>query len=743
MFKHHTLKTILWAVVISVGYFTAASAAESENDPARTKKNYEAQLDKVVVTATRTAKDLESAPGSVSAISREEIESRNIRTVDEALNMTPGVTVTRSKGYMDTHAPVYMRGFNSQPRSLVLLDGVVLNDPYSGAVLWQVIAPENLEQIEVLKGPASSLYGGNAMGGVINLITRMPKKREFIVKGGYGGPLGGSDAMKNVSKAFVSYGDRIADRLSILASNQYISTTGYANAYNVQSTKPGAAITGWEYTTDRMGKPRYLIGMKGDNGYWHDNISIKTQYDLAPATRIDFNFTRTQSEYSYADPTTFLRDANGQEVWKYGTVREASFLSGSGGDLQYTYNLGVETQWSPVKLKGLFSYFDQGHSWYITPDSTGATRDGGKGKYSDAPSSAYSIDLQGSVPFFDRHLLTIGGYFRSGQAHIKEYEMSTWRSEASRGGITYETQGKDRTFALFAQCEFALMNNLTFYAGARQDWWETFDGSVNQESPVLRINYDSRSYASFSPKGSVVYKPFTQTTVKVSGGKAFRSPTLYDLYRTVQDHGGKMTQSNPDLKPETTLSWDAGITQGLWPGATVKVTYFENFIEDLIYTKTIDAATTQKINAGKAESRGVELEAEQKIGSWLRLFANYTYTDAVIKENSAAPDSIGKKVTGIPQHMINIGSEVKTGQFSGLLTGRYVGKRYGVDDNSDTTSNVYTSYDDYFTADAKVSYKLTKWLTASLSVDNILDRTFYLYYKAPGRSWFGELTFYF
>jgi iron complex outermembrane receptor protein len=81
----------------------------------------------------------------------------------------------------------------------------------------------------------------------------------------------------------------------------------------------------------------------------------------------------------------------------------------------------------------MITYFDQAHGWYITPDSSVATRDGGKGKYSDAPSSAYSVDLQGIVPLFERHLLTIGGYFRTGQAHVKEYELSNWRSDGSKG----------------------------------------------------------------------------------------------------------------------------------------------------------------------------------------------------------------------------------------------------------------------------------------------------------------------
>ncbi len=233
--------------------------------------------------------------------------------------------------------------------------------------------------------------------------------------------------------------------------------------------------------------------------------------------------------------------------------------------------------------------------------------------------------------------------------------------------MTYEAKGKDRTLALFVQDEFAIQDNLTLYLGARQDSWETFDGSVNQASPALNIKYNTSRYASLSPKGSIVYKPFGQTTFKISGGKAFRAPSIYDLYRTTQDHGGKTSQSNPDLKPETALSWDAGVTQGLWSGMTVKATYFENYIEDLIYTKTVNTTTTQKINAGKRKAKASSWSgtAVQHLAS--PLCQLYLY-GCVIKENSAAPSSVGKKVTGIPQHMINLGMQVKAGQFSGLLT---------------------------------------------------------------------------
>ncbi len=282
---------------------------------------------------------------------------------------------------------------------------------------------------------------------------------------------------------------------------------------------------------------------------------------------------------------------------------------------------------------------------------------------------------------------------------------------------------------------------LTAYIGFRQDWWETYNRHANQVGTAgYPKNYDSRDASSFSPKAAIVYKPFEKTSLRTSIGKAFRPPTVYELYRTWTSSSGVTYAGNPELKPETTTSWDIGIEQGLWKGAKIRATYFENYMEDLIYRKTVSSTLQEHINAGKAESKGVEIEAEQRFGKELRLFANFTYTDATVKENDAKPEAEGKKLTDVPERMFNSGAEFEKGPVSATLTGRYVSKRYNNDENKDMVNNVYTSYDPYFTADAKVSYKLTRFATLSFSVDNILDKEYFAYYKAPGRSWFGEIT---
>jgi iron complex outermembrane recepter protein len=731
-----------WKWLVAIGVFfslTGSGPVGAEEDKPLTEK-----LDDIVVTATRTEKSISSAPGSVSVVTRGDMDKRNIKTLDEALNTTVGVfDDSKGKGLMGTTSSVSMRGMGYDKRVLFLLDGYLpLNDGYTGGVSYQMMPMEDVERIEVVRGPFSSLYGGNAMAGVVNVQTKMPEKRELTFKTGYGSGWSRGDALDDLKKFYFSYGDKFNDNIHVLASYGRKDTNGYPTGLNIQSSKPTAGITGYETTTDTKGSTRYLIGDTGDNTWWDDQITLKTGFDFSSTSKLNLSFIRSRYKYGYDDPHTYLKDAKGNDVWKYGSVNESSFLSGDGGVEQNIYGISYDTQFSSVKTKASFGYMDRTTSWYVTRGSTSATtQNGGPGTLSDTPSAGYNGDLQFTVPMFDRHILTFGTTYRAEWAHTEEDALSNWSNESTRTQMTYEAKGNARTFSLYAQDEIAVLDSLTAYLGCREDWWRTSDGYANSVgSAGYPKTYDSRDADSFSPKGALVYKPFDETTFRTSVGKAFRAPSVYDLYRTWTSSTGVTYQANPDLKPETVITWDAGVEQGLWKGMKVKGTYFENYMTDLIYRQTVSSTLQKNINAGKAESKGIELEAEQRFDFGLKLFANYTYTNAILKENQANPATVGKKLIGVPENMFNAGGSYTIGPVTASLTGRYIGKRYGSDDNSDEVNHVFTSYDPYFTADAKVSYKFAKYAELSLSADNIFGENYYGYYPGLGSAWFAELT---
>ena len=709
-----------------------------EKSPTNTEEKNVIRMKEVVVTATRTEKDVETAPGIVNVVTEKEMETRNIKTVDEALDTLPGV-FNRRQSLTDTQSSILLHGIPDQKRTLILKDGVTLNNGYDGSVSFTGLSTENIEKIEVVQGPFSSLYGGNAMGGVVNIITKMPEKREFTLESGYGSSWNRGQSLDDLQKYYVSYGDKLADKFSLLFDYGYKSTNGFSKYLNVVSTQPTAGITGWSYTTDTTGKPRYLIGDKGDNTWWDENIGIKAQYDFSNVSKINASFARVRYKYNYDDPHTYLQDASGNPVYSYTGVNQSTFVSytGSGAKEVNQYNVNFETEIGIAKAKLSFGLNDEVKNWYTQAGTLIAGGSGGT--VSSTPNQNYNTDLQVTLPIFTRNILTLGGSFKTAVANTEKSSLSEWGDETSTTTLTNNYGGKDKTYALFDQDEILILNKLTAYIGFREDWWETYDGYANQfGTGAFATTYDSRSDSSFNPKLAVVYKPFDNTTLRTSAGQSFRGPTVYELFTTYVS-GSNTYNGNPDLKPETVQSWDAEITQGLWRGAKFSATYFENYMKDLIYNTTVSTGQYKYMNAGKAESKGVVLEIEQRFDKYVRLFANYTYTDARIKENSANPASVDKRLTFMPDTMINAGAECEVGPFSASLTGRYISKRYSTDTNTDTVNNVFGSYDPFLTADAKVSYKITKFATISFSVDNITNETYFSSYLAPGRSWFGGL----
>jgi len=160
---------------------TAALLAAAS--PALAQESVSAALPETIVTATRVPTPLERVPASITIITRQQIEERGHATLGEALSAVPGLRIAPLGG-PGQQASVFLRG-NSSRSVLVLLDGVPVNDPSeaNGAFNFGNDLLFDVERIEVLRGPASSLYGSAALGGVVNLVTRRAAPRPFAPYG--------------------------------------------------------------------------------------------------------------------------------------------------------------------------------------------------------------------------------------------------------------------------------------------------------------------------------------------------------------------------------------------------------------------------------------------------------------------------------------------------------------------------------------------------------------------------------
>ena len=300
--------------------------------------------------------------------------------------------------------------------------------------------------------------------------------------------------------------------------------------------------------------------------------------------------------------------------------------------------------------------------------------------------------------------------------------------------------GENVTYAAYLQDEITVTQALTAYVGARYDHWTTHGTYEQFITPTFSGDFAKRSKSNVSPKLSLVYTPSTRTTLRASAGTAFRAPTLSDMYST----WGSSTiyYSNPDLKPELITSYEVGGEQKLGNDTRLTATVFYNELKDMINSTPLNDGTVNRmqVNIGKAETRGYEIALRHRFDNVYTGFINYTLTKSKVLENAAAPDTVGKQVTLLPEQTANIGMEMRKEAITGYLAGRYVDKMYGSSTNSDVVSNVYGSYDPYFVVDAKIGYRFGKSFNASLSVFNLLDRKYYQSSIAPGRTVLAEVS---
>lgn len=702
-------------------------------------------MDEMVVTATKSAKDTLDAPATVSVIRAKDIEKMNIQSADEALKFIPGAYATSAGGHQPSvmSTTVVLRGIPDYSRTLVLVDGQKLNDPFIGAVTWESVPPETIERIEVVPGPFSSIYGGSAMGGVINIITKKPAKTRALVKAGYG-----TDGIRIGS---VLLEGKPMEKLGVSFDYGYKAANGFV-MNDVVVARGGAAgpvVTGGAITTDSMGNTRYLIGDKGRVPWKSDNTQLKLFADLPHDSSLTFDYTHFTYTKEWDYFNTYLRDVVGNPVSNGGQktlgvggpnakVTETLFLGGPNPKVQDRYALDFTSKLaSDMELKFQLSYLNI-PTYELVRAGAAATYNGGAGTRLNRKSDELAALAQLSFPLSDHHLIVTGVSANKRSIRTTEYNIADWRNVDLTGAVNHRTAGEDRNFAVFLQDDIYLTDKFTANIGARYD-------TVGTSGYVDRMNYGNRDKGHLSPKASLIYRPDETTTVRSSIGNAFHVPNLRDTFGWWSPTANKPNGTpkdfvpNPDLKPETVTSWELGIEHKFAAGTLVRATYYMSELKDLIY-RSSDLFSETVGNAGAGTVRGIELEVRHPLASWLNVFANATFNNSKITQNVAVPTSVGKTMTNTPERMFNTGLQGSDGPWSGSINLHYVGKVYVNAANLDIVNNVNGSYDPFTIVDAKISYKVKENISASLSADNLFNRQYYQSTRMQGRAYFGEIA---
>ncbi|MBM9616137.1 TonB-dependent receptor [Desulfobulbus rhabdoformis] len=705
-----------------------ASSASAE------EKSEVNQAEDIVVTATRTETNVDDAPASVTVISREDIEKFEVDSLVDTLKHVTGLYVNTS-----STGSVSMRGLKGDSRTLIMVNGTPVNDGYSGGGGWNTMGIDNVERIEVIRGSGgSALYGGYAMGGVINIITSKPTKREGSISAGFG-----SD---NTYKYSASAGDRYG-RFGVRIGYESTTTDGYPENLVARSVGAGTGtLSGGYGVTHRSGAAYWVTGDKGDVAKDSSNLNLMASYDLTDTGSVTLDFQRGTSEKSYGSPHTYLTDSSGNPAYSgavqigtgdRATVTPYYYISGASPYSMENYltTLTYKEIFGPVAFtaKGGFRSTD---TWYTSPTTYTGNYSSSAGKKTDYGTEAWTADLQGDISLGQDHLLTLGASFKADSAHLDSYNLAFYRNEKSILGKVDNTEGKTRTFGFFVQDEWTLNPQMHLFAGLRLDTWTAYDGI---SGPVgSQVSFDDHDDSSVSPHLALVWNPLMDTYVRASVGHAFRPPTVYDLYR-VSTMGSTTYHNNPELGPETSWNYEVGADQYFFDRKVkCSVTGFFIQAEDFISSYRI-GSDSYKENVGEAEIRGLEFALSAQPLSWLDLWANYTITDSEVKENSREASLIGKELTDYPEQMINIGAGVTYKQVKASVVGNYTGRMYYSDMNDDLEGTYY-GYANHWLWDAKMTYTPLEYADISFSINNMFDEEYFTgSMSAPGRTYFVEL----
>ena len=736
-------------------------------------------LDQIVVTATRSDVSQSRAPASISVVTGEKIERGVQGRIGEALGSVPGVYMRGSA--FDGSRPgnsvgtLNIRGIPGAARSLILVDGVPFNSPLTGTIDYALLPTVGLDRIEVAPGPFSSLYGSSALGGVINIITKAPTKRELTVTGTFGG------LSPVTSRGAVSYRDLIGDGFGVAFDFNYSQSSGFADEAAVKAataTAPPAGtivqpVTGVRQLPTSTGGTTYWLGDRGARPWQSYNGSARIYYDLNATTHLEAGVTYAQSYNGYSMPNSALLNAAGTPVYNgwvsftnpQGALTRINLNDGSsanpfmnfvpGGENLVRTFTKLETQVDDTKIKADISYVYD-NPWFNSPTgasvlsvSPGGLSISGPGTYTPGAAQRVLATLQAEKPINSWNTLTVGTQVQHDWFNRNVGDLSNAKDPDSlTGAVSYYSRGWTTTMSGYAQNKSDLTEKLSLYLGGRYDYWSTSGFTGQQATPVqatlpaFAIGYPERSATAFSPKASLVYLPIEELTLRASVGQAFRTPDLLQLYSRSQTTLTSFTDSAPGLKPERATSWETGFDWRVSAtGTRIRATYFENYLRDFIYTQAVSATQNIRTNAGAAVVRGVEASVEQRINDQWSLSGGVTRNWSLMTSNSAVPADVGRELTFTPRIMASFGVNYLNGPWSASLSGRYVSKVFADDQNRDLATGIPNFYDAYFTMDAKATYEIKDGLKLSIIGKNLLNRQYYQFYLQPGRTIFAELSY--
>ncbi len=667
-------------VLIILLSLSATPALAQEHDSSKDMPGDEENVtEEVVVTTTRSEVNPFDAPQAVTVITREEIMASPFERVEDIVRSKAGVHNFRHYGLQRNGivSPLSMRGVGKN-RVLILVDGVPQNDNFNNSISWVAwghIPKEAIERIEIVRGPTSAVHGSDGLGGVINIITRKPGDERKTSVRGEGG----------TAETYAGHGfhSQKVGHFGFMAAGGYEKSDGF---YMVEDPE--------DYEIRRHREVGKALG--------------KVTYELSPSSYISLaglyydHETGKGREYFYDDLTL------GQYWMNFRHRGEAFDFRG----LVY-YNGAKKHAYQDTAKDNYSSLFRTEHM----------------------PATVWGADFQGAVPMGLSSKFIFGvAYKEADWEYDNEYEDSS-RDEGA--------QGQQRFASPFINLEGRFLgDSLIVNAGARYDWIETSDGAnwdseASAGKPAYYNEYDTETSTSFSPTAGITWHPDEKTALRASGGKGFRAPSLFELYKVhVRQGGVYYREANPELDPEEIWSYDIGVERFLISNFWFRTTFYQSFGKDYIgdrLTETAPFAGGTKTryeyvldNIAEVDIYGVENELWWYPSNELSVFANYTYNMSIVGKDENNEDLEGNYLPNDPRHQAHAGIIYSNPSIVNVsLIGNYYADIYFDNENE-------LKEDDYFTMDASVSRDFNG-LTVYVNAENIFNEEYAIFLQ-QGRS---------
>ncbi len=642
-------------------------------------------LDEIEVTATKTPRTLSSVPGRVDVLSAETMNHIPATGIVDKLATVSGVNTRNSFGPITMRPRVTVRGLSGdeQSRTLVLVDGVPVNSSDTGGVNWHSINSSNVEQVEVFKGPGSSLYGSNAMGGIINVVTRTPQEPFSASAGLSYGTFSTFQSHLNVSS-------RITERLDVQLHGFYTESDGY-------NTIPDTARSLPEH---QYRVPRYVEegGINASATYAvNDLFKISAGYDL---------FLNKRGEgVEIEAPDGMYRNFDMNRV-RFG-------IRGEQDDFRYHLNM-----------------FFQREDYFRVNERMRGDR------YERFDVDSYRDDMGITLDLFQdvgaNHTLTAGLETKVGAVDGGDFYRTSPDEIVNRGSM--------RFVAGYLQDEISLLDEqFHIQLGLRYDHVRFYDGFFEARGDGVTdfATYngalETNSWSTLSPRTALRYNPNRMISGYVSYARGFRASILDDLTRSGWMWIGPKV-ANPNLGPEKLDNYEAGFDyRPQWRWMISPTFYYARGHDFLYYVETGDLLwgtrpVYRRENVSSVGIAGSEWDIRFVASAQLTLSANYTWHHAQIRSFPGRDVLEGNRLTYTPEHQAGGTLQWQSRWADIGFSMLYKSSQYADDQNM-------TELSPYVTFDIMVSRRFFDSLTATFEVMDMFDNRHMetLFHQSPGR----------